>query len=30
VVVITLLASMGGGKAGERFHRKIDRLAYRD
>jgi hypothetical protein len=30
VVVITLLASMGGGKAGERYHRKIDRLAYRD
>jgi hypothetical protein len=30
VVVITLLVSMGGGKAGERYHRKIDRLAYRD
>lgn len=30
VVVITLLAAMGGGKAGERYHRKIDRLAYRD
>jgi hypothetical protein len=30
VVIITLLAAMGGGKAGERYHRKIDRLAYRD
>src|SRR4051794_22369096 len=30
VVVITLLASMGGGKAGERYHRKIDRVAYND
>jgi hypothetical protein len=30
VVVITLLAAMGGGKAGERYHWKIDRLAYRD
>ena len=27
---LTLLAAMGGGKAGERYHRKIDRLAYRD
>ena len=30
VVIITLLAAMGGGKAGERYHWKIDRLAYRD
>jgi len=30
VVIITLLASMGGGKAGERYHWKIDRVAYRD
>ena len=30
VVIITLVAAMGGGKAGERYHRKIDRLAYRD
>jgi len=30
VVVLTLLAAMGGGKAGERYHRKIDRLAYND
>ena len=30
VVVLTLLAAMGGGKAGERYHWKIDRLAYRD
>jgi len=30
VVVVTLLAAMGGGKAGERYHWKIDRLGYRD
>ncbi len=30
VVILTLVAAMGGGKAGERFHRKIDRLGYRD
>ena len=30
VVVLTLLAAMGGGKAGERYHRKIDRLGYSD
>jgi hypothetical protein len=30
VVVLTLLAAMGGGKAGESYHRRIDRLAYRD
>jgi hypothetical protein len=30
VVILTLLAATGGGKAGERYHRKIDRLAYRD
>jgi hypothetical protein len=30
VVILTLLAAMGGGKAGERYHKKIDRLAYRD
>jgi hypothetical protein len=30
VVVLTLLAAMGGGKAGARYHWKIDRLAYRD
>jgi amino acid transporter len=30
VVVLTLLAALGGGKAGERYHWKIDRLAYRD
>jgi hypothetical protein len=28
VVVVTLLAAMGGGKAGERFHRKVDRAGY--
>jgi len=30
VVILTLLAAMGGGKAGERYHRKVDRLGYRD
>jgi hypothetical protein len=30
VVIVTLLAAMGGGKAGERYHWKIDRFAYRD
>jgi hypothetical protein len=29
-LILSLLAAMGGGKAGERYHRKIDRLAYRD
>jgi hypothetical protein len=29
VVILTLLAAMGGGKAGERYHRKIDRLGFR-
>ena len=28
VVLATLLAAMGGGKAGERFHRKVDRAGY--
>jgi hypothetical protein len=28
VVVLTLLAATGGGKAGERFHRKVDRVGY--
>jgi hypothetical protein len=30
VVIVTVLAAMGGGKAGERYHWKIDRLGYRD
>jgi hypothetical protein len=30
VVVLTLLAAMGGGKAGELYHRKIDRVGYID
>ena len=30
VLLGTILAAMGGGKAGERFHRKIDRAAYVD
>jgi hypothetical protein len=29
VVLITLIAALGGGKAGERFHRKVDRVGYR-
>ena len=28
VVIVTLLAAMGGGKAGERYHRRIDRVGY--
>jgi hypothetical protein len=28
VLLVTLLAAMGGGKAGERFHRKVDRVGY--
>jgi hypothetical protein len=28
VVILTLLAAMGGGKAGERYHRKIDRFGF--
>jgi hypothetical protein len=30
VVLVTLFAAMGGGKAGERYHRKVDRVGYRD
>jgi amino acid transporter len=30
VLVLSLLAAMAGGKAGERYHRKIDRLAFSD
>jgi MFS family permease len=30
VLIVTLLAALLGGKAGEVYHRKIDRLAYRD
>lgn len=30
VVILTLLAAMGGGKAGERYHRRIDRPGYSD
>jgi hypothetical protein len=30
VVLIALFAAAGGGKAGERFHRKVDRIGYRD
>jgi hypothetical protein len=29
VVLATLVAAMGGGKAGERFHRKVDRVGFR-
>jgi amino acid transporter len=28
VVVLTLLAAMGGGKAGERYHKKVDRVGF--
>ncbi|MGH2945424.1 MAG: hypothetical protein ACRDPC_04040 [Solirubrobacteraceae bacterium] len=28
VVIGTLLAAMAGGKAGERYHRKVDRIGY--
>ena len=28
VVIVTLLAATGGGKAGERYHRRIDRVGY--
>src|SRR5918999_3780352 len=28
VVVITVLAAMAGGKAGERYHRKVDRVGF--
>jgi len=30
VLILSLLAAMGGGKAGERYHRKIDRFAVAD
>jgi hypothetical protein len=30
ILILTLLAAMGGGKAGERYHRKIDRFGFRD
>jgi hypothetical protein len=28
VMILTLLAALGGGKAGERYHRRIDRFGY--
>jgi hypothetical protein len=28
IVVLTLLAAMAGGKAGERYHRKVDRVGF--
>ena len=28
VVILTLLAAMGGGKAGERYHKKVDRAGF--
>ena len=28
VVIVTLLAAMGGGKAGERYHQRVDRVGY--
>jgi hypothetical protein len=30
VVLVTLIAAMGGGKAGERFHHRVDRVGYTD
>jgi hypothetical protein len=30
VLVLSLVTAMGGGKAGERYHRKIDRFGFRD
>jgi hypothetical protein len=30
VLILSLLAAMAGGKAGEHYHRKIDRLGFRD
>jgi hypothetical protein len=30
VVLATLIAAMGGGKAGERFHHRVDRAGYSD
>jgi hypothetical protein len=30
VLVLSLLTAMAGGKAGERYHRKIDRFGYSD
>jgi Kef-type K+ transport system membrane component KefB len=30
VLVLSLLTAMAGGKAGERYHRKIDRFGYGD
>jgi hypothetical protein len=29
VVLVTLFAAMGGGKAGERYHKRVDRVGYR-
>ena len=29
-VLCSLLAAIGGGKAGERYHRKVDRVAFVD
>jgi hypothetical protein len=30
VVILTLVAAVAGGKAGELYHRRVDRVAYRD
>jgi len=29
-LILSLLVAMAGGKAGERYHRKIDRFGYSD
>jgi hypothetical protein len=30
IIVLTVLAAMAGGKAGERYHRKVDRVGFAD
>jgi amino acid transporter len=30
VVLLTIIAAMAGGKAGERYHRKVDRVGFAD
>jgi MFS family permease len=30
IVVLTVLAAMAGGKAGERYHKKVDRVGFAD
>ncbi len=30
VVIVTLVAAVAGGKAGERYHRRVDRAGFSD